>query len=137
MFLGPAVGIVLLANILGVDDELPEALHLPRLSGRVLTLLGVLLLIFLIVLGGEVLIRGPDLRTDGMHGILAPGVLGLSARPVMLYDLDGNLEPLGALYLGGNADLYVLYDPCAETVRFVPVGSSRVELVGEVACRSP
>ena len=52
----------------------------------------------------------------------------------MLYDLDGVQEPLGALYLGSNADLYVLYDPCAETVRFVPVGSSRVELVDVVTC---
>lgn len=51
-----------------------------------------------------------------------------------LYDLDGILEPLGALYLGGNADLYVLYDPCAEIVRMVPVGSSRVELVDRVTC---
>ena len=61
----------------------------------------------------------------------------LSARPVVLYDLDGNLEPLGALYLGGNADLYVLYDPCARTTRLVPVGSSRVEMVDQVSCRSP
>ena len=64
-------------------------------------------------------------------------MLGLGARPVMLYDLDGKHEPLGALYLGGNADLYVLYDPCAETVRLVPVGSSRVEYVDQVNCRSP
>jgi hypothetical protein len=61
-------------------------------------------------------------------------VLGLSASPITLYDLDGNLDPLGALYLGGNADLYVLYDPCTETVRMVPVGSSRVELVDQVVC---
>jgi len=37
-------------------------------------------------------------------------------------------------HLGGNGDLYVLYDPCAETVRFVPVGSLRVELVEQVTC---
>ena len=55
----------------------------------------------------------------------------------MLYDLDEKQEPLGALYLGGNADLYVLYDPCAETVRLVPVGSSRVEMIDQVNCRSP
>lgn len=90
--------------------------------------------VFLFVIGTEVWIMGPDLRTDGLHGFLAPEALGFSARPVTLYDLDGNLEPLGALYLGGNADLYVLYDPCAETVRLVPVGSSRVELVSEVTC---
>jgi hypothetical protein len=58
-------------------------------------------------------------------GVLDSHHSGQVARggPVIVYDLDGNLEPLGALYLGGNADLYVLYDPCAETVRFVPVGS--------------
>ena len=52
----------------------------------------------------------------------------------ILVDLDGNLEPLSALYLGGNADLYVLYDPCEETTRLVPVGPSRVELVDRVVC---
>ena len=88
-------------------------------------------------LGGEVFVRGPDLRTDGVHGILVTKVLDVSARPVMLYDLDEKQEPLGALYLGGNADLYVLYDPCAETVRLVPVGSSRVEVIDQVNCRSP
>jgi len=69
--------------------------------------------------------------------VLAPKILGFKAIPVMLYDLDEHLEPLGALYLGGNADLYVLYDPCVETVRLVPVGSSRVELIDQVTYRSP
>jgi hypothetical protein len=55
---------------------------------------------------------------------------------MMLYDLDGNFPPLGALYLGGNADLYVLYDPCTERVRLVPVGSSRVEMVDEIRCEA-
>jgi hypothetical protein len=97
----------------------------------------VVIILFLVIIGAEVWILGPVLRTDGLHGFLAPEVLGFRARPVMLYDLDENLEPLGALYLGGNADLYVLYDPCAETVRMVPVGSSRVELVDQVNCPSP
>ncbi|GAG75428.1 unnamed protein product, partial [marine sediment metagenome] len=43
----------------------------------------IFLLIFLGVLGGEVLVKGPDLQTDGLHGWIAPQVLGLSARPVM------------------------------------------------------
>jgi DNA-binding NarL/FixJ family response regulator len=137
LFFGPAVGVVLLANLLDLDDELPEALHLPHLEpGRVLGFLGVVIIVFLLALGTEVWIVGPDLRTDGLHGVLAPEVLGFRARPVMLYDLDEVQEPLGALYLGGNADLYVLYDPCVETVRFVPVGSSRVELIDQVTCRS-
>jgi hypothetical protein len=138
LFFGPAVGVILLANLLELDDELPEFLHLPHLeAGRVLGFLGVVIILFLLALGTEVWFRGPDLRTDGLHGILAPQVLGFRARPVMLYDLDEKQEPLGALYLGGNADLYVLYDPCTEAVRMVPVGSSRVELVDRVNCRSP
>ncbi len=89
------------------------------------------------MLSAEVFFRGPDLRTDGLHGFLAPRLLDLSARPAMFYDLDEKHKPLGALYLGGNADLYVLYDPCKKTVRFIPVGSSRVELIDEVQCSSP
>jgi DNA-binding NarL/FixJ family response regulator len=138
VFVGPAVAIVLLADALGLDDQLPETLHAPRLGGgRVLAVVGLFLFFFLIVLSAEVFVEGPDLRTDGMHGILAPEVLGLAARPVMIFDLDEKEEPLGALYLGGNADLYVLYDPCVETVRFVPVGSSRVMFIDEVTCPEP
>jgi hypothetical protein len=55
----------------------------------------------------------------------------------MSYDLDEKQAPLVALYLGGNPDLYVLHDPCTETVRFVPVGSSRVEHADRVTCRPP
>ena len=138
LFVGPAVAILLVANVLELDDELPNFLHLPHLgSWRVLGFFGLILIVFLLALGAEVLIMGPDLRADGLHGILAPKVLGFKAIPMMLYDLDEKHEPLGALYLGGNADLYVLYDPCAETVRLVPVGSSRVELIDRVDCRSP
>ncbi len=138
LFFGPVVGVVLVANVLDMDDELPDFLHVPHLdSWRVLGFFGLILVVFLLALGAEVMIMKPDLRTDGLHGVLAPRVLGFKATPMMLYDLDGVHEPLGALYLGGNADLYVLYDPCAETVRLVPVGASRVELVDEVNCRSP
>ena len=135
MVVGPMIGVVLLANFLGLDDNLPVFLKLPReRNGLILVIMGVLILLFLGVLGGEVFVRGPDLRTDGVHGILVTKVLDVSARPVMLYDLDEKQEPLGALYLGGNADLYVLYDPCEEAVRLVPVGSSRVEVIDQVIC---
>jgi hypothetical protein len=138
LLVGPGVGIVLLASLLDLSDELPEGLRIPRLEpGRVIAFLGIVIIVFLLVLGIEVVILGPDLRADGLHGILAPAVLGFRARPVMLYDLDEKQEPLGALYLGGNADLYVLYDPCTEMIRFVPVGSSRVEHIDKVTCRSP
>jgi len=133
--IGPVVGLVLLANLLDLDQELPDALRLPHLGARrVIVFLGAVIFIFLLVIGTEVWIRGPDLRTDGLHGFLAPQALGFSAKPMKLYDLDEKFEPLGALYLGGNADLYVLYDPCMEIVRLVPVGSSRVELVDRVVC---
>jgi hypothetical protein len=119
-------------------QELPDALHLPHLGARrVVVFLAVVIIAFLLILGAEVWITGPDLRTDGLHGFLSPDVLGFGARPVTLYELNGNLEPQGALYLGGNADLYVFYDPCVETVRLVPVGSSRVEMVDFVTCPPP
>ena len=138
LFFGPAILIIFIANVLELDDELPNFLKLPHLdTWRVLGFLGIILVGFLLALGVEVLIKGPDLRADGVHGILAPKVLGFTAKPVMLFDLDEQHEPLGALYLGGNADLYVLYDPCSETVRLVPVGASRVELIDRVDCRSP
>ena len=61
-------------------------------------------------------------------------MLDLSAKPVRIFDLDEKQPPLEALYLGGNADLYVLYDPCKKTVRMIPVGSSRVEYIKIVEC---
>jgi len=138
LFFGPAMIIILLANLLDLDDELPNLLHLPHLdSWRVLGFLSILLVFFLLTLGTEVLIKGPDLRPDGVHGFIAPQVLGFKATPIMLFDLEEKHDPLGALYLGGNADLYVLYDPCAESVRLVPVGASRVELIDQVDCRFP
>jgi DNA-binding NarL/FixJ family response regulator len=136
--LGPGVAIILLASLLGVTDELPGWLHLPELKPeRVIAFLAVIIVVFLLVLGTEVLVLGPQLETDGLHGFLAPDVLGFSAKPIVLYDLEEQHEPLGALYLGGNADLYVLYDPCTEVVRLVPVSLSRVVYVDEVACQSP
>jgi hypothetical protein len=135
LILGPVVGLILLANLLDLDQELPKALRLPHLgSRRVIVFLCLIIFVFLLIIGTEVWIMGPDLRTDGLHGFLVPEALGFSARPVRLIDLDGNLEPLGALYLGGNTNLYVLYDTCTEVVRFVPVGSSRVEFVDRIVC---
>lgn len=137
LVVGPFVAIVLVANLLELDDELPDSLHLPHLdSWRVMGFLGIVLVGFLLILGTEVHLMGPDLQPDGLHGFIAPKVLGFRAIPMMLYDLDEKHEPLGALYLGGNADLYVLYDPCKETVRLIPVGSSRVELIDRVDCSS-
>jgi len=138
LLVGPGVGIVLLASLLDLGDALPEGLHLPHLEpGGVIAFLGIVIFVFLLVLGMEVLILGPDLQTDGLHGLLAPTVLGLRARPVMVYDVEERQEPLAVLYLGGTADMYVLYDPCTETTRFVSVSSSRVEYINRVTCLSP
>ena len=38
-------------------------------------------------------------------------------------------------YLGGNADLYVMVDPCADDdVTYVSVGSTRLRVIDEVTC---
>jgi len=138
IFIGPLVGIILLSNILGMAEHLPESLRLSSQGfRRVLVIITLLLILFLSILSIEVLVAGPDLRPDGIHGLLAPQVLGLGARPVRVFDLDEKQEPLEALYLGGNADLYVLYDPCEEETRMVPVGSSRVTVTDHVTCRPP
>jgi CheY-like chemotaxis protein len=89
--IGPVVGIILLANLLDMDQELPDTLRLPHLGARrVIVFFGVVIVVFLIIIGAEVWIKGPDLRSEGLHGFLAPEALGFSARPMMLYDIDGN-----------------------------------------------
>ncbi len=132
------MALVFLAHIIGIKDELPTFLKM--LDNEVkpnLLLLAGLSLIFVFIVGFEVYVIGPDLRTDGLHGFLAPEVLGFSAQPAMLYDVGGKYQPLGVLYLGGNGDRNVLYDPCTKTIRFFPVSSSSVELIDEVQCSSP
>jgi hypothetical protein len=108
-------------------------------SWRVLGFFGLILVIFLLLVGTEVLLLGPDLRPDGLHGIIAPRVLGFNAQPVMMYDLAEDKEPWGALFLGSQGDLYVVYDPCTEEVSFLSVSStaSRIALIDEVDCYSP
>jgi hypothetical protein len=129
---------MLLATVLGTGDLLPEFLKFPKERFRHAPVtIGVIALIFIAILEFEIFIRGPDLRTDGLHGYIAPKMLGLSARPALIHDLDEKNKPLQALYLGGNADLYVLYDPCDKVVRLIPVGSSRVKMIKEVQCPSP
>ena len=39
------------------------------------------------------------------------------------------------LYLGGNADLYVLVDPCNDQeVEMVPVSTRRLVVIDEITC---
>jgi hypothetical protein len=57
----------------------------------------------------------------------------------MVYDLAEDKEPWGALFLGSQGDLYVVYDPCTEETSFLSVSStaSRIALIDRVDCRSP
>ena len=136
LIFGIAFALILLAHVLGSNDFLPRWLTIAkdRVRGTLSIIIG-LVLVLMIVLTVEVF-EGPDLRVDGLHGFLAPKAIGLSARPAIIHDLDEKYKPLQALYLGGNADLYVLYDPCEKVVRMIPVGSSRVKMIKEVECPS-
>jgi len=136
LLIGILVGAILLAHVVRSTDLLPIWLTIATDKIRqTLVIIGCLMLALLVALTVEVKL-GPDLRTDGVHGFLAPTVLGLSARPAKIYDLDEKREPLSVLYIGGNADLYVLYDPCEKVVRLIPVGSSRVRMIEKVLCPS-
>jgi len=137
ILIGIVVLVAVLVHVVRSSDILPNWLSLASDKIReTLVIIGCLILTLLMLLVLEVK-QGADLRTDGVHGFLAPTVLGLSARPAIIYDLDEKRKPLSALYIGGNADLYVLYDPCDKVVRLVPVGSSRVKMIDEVKCASP
>lgn len=137
LIIGMAVALILLAHVLGSHDFLPNWLTIAkdRVRGTIFIISG-LIFALLVVLTIEVF-EGPDLRTDGVHSFLAQKAIGLSARPAIIHDLDEKYKPIQVLYLGGNADLYVLYDPCEKVVRMIPVGSSRVKMIKEVECPSP
>jgi len=91
-------------------------------------------LAFVGVLAYEVQIVGPDLRTDGDHGYIAPRVLGVNAIPVQATTLDTG-EVAEMLYLGGNADLYVLVDVCDnDRVDYISVSTQRLVVIDEVTC---
>jgi len=136
LFIGPRISLVLLANLLDMDHVLPNLQELPLLdSKRIIIFLVLVLMGFMLILGVEVLVKGPDLRPDGLHRWIAPKVLGFHVQPIIMYDIEGKHEPLGALFLGGTSDLYVLYDPCTKVVRLVAVSLSRVEVVDAVKVR--
>ncbi|MGB5708105.1 MAG: response regulator [Arenicellales bacterium] len=134
---GTIIAMIFIAHAAGISDSLPGAIRVDKSEIRKgLVVFGVIGSILLSVLSAEIFLRGPILRPDGLHGVLAPEILGLSARPVKLYDVTKQHKPLGLLYLGGNGDLYVMYDPCKKTTRFVSVSSARVEFIDKVDCSS-
>lgn len=135
VFVGPMVTVAIIAKALGVNDELPPVLRIDGVSSRVAVGGSILTLLLVFgVLVYETLVVGPDLRTNGVHGLIAPRVLGISAQPVEAINVDTG-ERRGVLYLGGNADLYVLVDPCRDNqVDMVSVGSHRLVVIDEISC---
>ena len=135
LFVGPLVAIALLARALDLDDELPRALRLERISPRRAILGGVVALgLFIAGLSVEALIIGPQFGSDGAEGYLMPQTIGFKATPMRVLDVDSGRER-ELLYLGGNADLYVLVDPCEDdAVLYVSVGATRLLVIDEVTC---
>lgn len=136
-FVGPVVTVAILARVLDADEELPALLRIRGVSTRaVISGATIVLVLFVGVLVYETEVVGPDLRNDGVHGWIAPRVLGVGAQPVEATDLNSE-ETRQVLYLGGNADLYVLVDPCQEDrVDMVSVGSHRLVVIDEIDCSS-
>ncbi len=136
VFVGPIVALALIARMLDLQDELPSVLRVTRIEPRRAFGGGLIVAVLLLsALSTEVLLAGPDFHGGGVDGVLAPRVLGFRAQPMRAFDVDGNRPPLDLLYLGGNADLYVLVDPCDDDrVDFVAVGATRLEVIDEVRC---
>ena len=139
MVIGPTVAIAVIARAADFTNELPRFLRLQRIRPmRMLVGAGAALVLFMALLAGEGLIIGPALGTRGEGGWIAPRVLGFNAQPVRAFAVDNDGEPRETLYLGGNADLYVLVDPCNDdTVELVSVGSTRLVVIDEITCPGP
>jgi DNA-binding NarL/FixJ family response regulator len=133
---GPIVAVSIIAQAVGASEELPRIARIEGISlpGAIVGAL-VMTFIFIGVLTYEVQIVGPDLRTDGEHGYVAPRVLGVNAIPVQASNLNTG-EVADKLYLGGNADLYILVDVCDnDRVDYVSVSTQRLVVIDEVTCR--
>ena len=134
--IGPIMTISIVARAADLNDELPSILRIEHIRPmRLLTVLGFALLVLLAALGAESLFVGPDLGTRGAGGYIAPKILGFKAQPVRAFDITSDSEPREMLYLGGNADLYVLVDPCNDQeVEMVPVSTRRLVVIDEITC---
>ena len=132
IFVGPVVAVAPLARILDLDDELPSVLRVTRLDPRRAFVGGLVSVgVFMTVLSTEAMVLGPDFETDGAHGFLAPRVLGFKAQPMLAFAVDGDRAPREVLYVGGNADLYVLVYPCDDEVKYVSVGSTGLVVIDD------
>jgi CheY-like chemotaxis protein len=136
LVIGPITGIAILARALDLSDQLPRFLRIQRVSPTKVLVGGTAaLLLFLGLLGAEAIYRGPEFGPEGERGWIAPHVLGFSAQPMRVFNVETGDPPRELLYLGGNADLYVLVDPCNDDlVEYVSVGRHRLVVIDEVAC---
>ena len=134
--IGPIVTISIVARAADLNDELPSILRIEHIRPvRLLIVTGSALMVLLAALAGEALFVGPDLGNSGAGGYIAPKLLGFRATPVRAFDLTVDSEPREVLYLGGNADLYVLVDPCNDQeVEMVPVSTRRLVVIDEITC---
>ncbi len=139
LVIGPVMAISVIARAVDLNEELPPILRIERIHPmRLLASMVAALVLFLGLLSAEGLLVGPDLRTNGEGGWIAARVLGFNAQPMRAFDVDSGGAAREVLYLGGNADLYVLVDPCDDdTVELVSVGSTRLVVIDEVSCPAP
>lgn len=136
MVVGPTVAVSLAARAVDVSDQIPRILRIDNIRPMRIVFGGcAALILFLAALSVEGLVVGPRFGTRGEGGWLAPRVLGFSAQPMLAFEVDSDKEPREVLYIGGNADLYVLVDPCDEnTVEFVSVGRHKLVVIDEITC---
>jgi MFS family permease len=134
LIVGPFVAVVVLANVIGFSDRLPPSLGLAWSDARRAALLASCLAIALLLFLGIELARGPDIRRDGLHGFLAPEVMGDDVVPVRLTGTADEPFTLEAILLGAVSSRYVLYDPCAKVVVHVPASAVTADVIDEVAC---
>ena len=136
LVVGPIVGISLLAFTLDLTSEMPSMLRIDFARPRraAFTAMAIVFL-FIAALSTEVLLRGPEFNEKGAESGFVTAFMGFKAQPVIVTDVDGALPVRQRLYLGGNADLYVLLDPCdGDKIEMVSVGSSRIEVVEDISC---
>lgn len=135
VFVGPLVGFSLVARALDLSEELPLALRLERIGQqRALFGGGMVSVLFLASLSFEAFVVGPRFDSQGVDGFLLPRTVGFNATPMRVLDVESGGES-ELLYLGGNADLYVLVDPCDDDeVLYVSVGATRLVVTDEVTC---
>ena len=134
LVVGPIIAIAIIARAADLSDELPPFLRISMPPVRVLAAGLAALVLLLAVIVGEVFLIGPDLDQRGAGGVVVPRIIGFSAQPVLAQNVDTE-EEREVLYLGGNADLYVLIDPCNNNnVEYVSVGSHKLEVIEEVVC---